>query len=96
MAVSVAINILTPILVPIAMSFGYDPVHFGIVMIMLLVIGEATPPFGMVLFVITKLSGRPFEFVTLAALPWLAAILAVVILVALFPPLALWLPGLAG
>ncbi|EWY37173.1 hypothetical protein N825_21540 [Skermanella stibiiresistens SB22] len=96
MAVSVAINILTPILVPIAMSFGYDPVHFGIVMIMLLVIGEATPPFGMVLFVITKLSGRPFEFVTLAALPWLGAILAVVILVALFPPLALWLPGLAG
>jgi len=95
MAVAVAINILTPILVPIAITFGFDPVHFGIVMIMLLVIGEATPPFGMVLFVITRLSGRPFGFVATASLPWLGAILLSVVIVALWPPLALWLPSLA-
>jgi len=92
MAVSVAINILTPILVPIMMLYGFDPVHFGVIMIMLLVIGEATPPFGMVLYVITNISKRPFEFVVTSSLPFLAVILFVVILVALFPQLALWLP----
>ena len=94
LAVAVAINILTPILVPIAIAFGYDPVHFGIVMIMLLVIGEATPPFGMVLFVTTRVAGVPYEKVALASLPWLGVILAVVILVAAFPSLALWVPSL--
>lgn len=96
MAVAVAINILTPILVPIAIAFGFDPVHFGIVMIMLLVIGEATPPFGMVLFVITKIAKRPYETVVLASMPFLLAILAVVLVVAAFPSLALWLPSIAG
>ncbi|MCJ8141023.1 TRAP transporter large permease [Falsirhodobacter halotolerans] len=96
LAVSVAINILTPILVPIAVAFGFDPVHFGIIMIMLLVIGEATPPFGMVLYVLTGLSGRPFEYVVAASLPWLIAIFAVVVLVACFPSLALWLPEVLG
>lgn len=94
MAVSVAINILTPILVPIMVLYGFDPIHFGVIMIMLLVIGEATPPFGMVLYVITNISGRPFEYVVSSSLPYLGVILLVVIIVALFPGLALWLPNL--
>ncbi len=96
MAVSVAINVLTPILVPIAIAFGFDPVHFGIVFIMILVIGEATPPFGMVLFVMTKVAGVSYEKVAAASLPWLGAILMVVLLVAALPSLALWLPALMG
>ncbi|WMS41922.1 TRAP transporter large permease [Acuticoccus sp. MNP-M23] len=94
MAVSVAINVLTPILVPIVIAFGFDPVHFGIVMIMLLVIGEATPPFGMVLFAMTKVANTSYEKVAIASLPWLGAILAVILIVAAVPQLALWLPGL--
>ncbi len=93
MSVAVAINILTPILVPIMIVYGLDPVHFGIVMIMLLVIGEATPPFGMVLYVITNISKRPFEFVVMASFPYIVAILGVVIIIAIFPQLALWLPN---
>lgn len=96
MAVAVSINILTPILVPIAVSIGMDPVHFGIVMIMILVIGEATPPFGMVLFVMTRIAGVPFDRVVRASVPFLLAILAVILLVAVFPSLALWLPRLVG
>lgn len=96
MAVSVAINILTPILVPIAIAFGFDPVHFGIVMIMVLVIGEATPPFGMVLFVTTRVARVPYEMVVVSSLPFLAAIFGVVLLVAAVPDLALWLPRMAG
>lgn len=95
MAVAVSINILTPILVPIAISIGMDPVHFGIIMIMVLVIGEATPPFGMVLFVMTRIAKVPFDFVVRSCWPFLLTIFSVVLLVWAFPGLALWLPNLA-
>lgn len=95
MAVAVSINILTPILVPIAVSVGMDPVHFGVIMIMVLVIGEATPPFGMVLFVMTRIAKVPFDFVVRSCWPFLLTIFSVVILVWIFPGLALWLPHLA-
>lgn len=95
MAVAVSLNILTPILVPIVVGLGIDPVHFGVIMIMLLVIGEATPPFGMVLFVMTRIANVPFDFVVRAAWPFLLAIFAVVVLVWLVPGLALWLPNVA-
>lgn len=75
-------------------TFGFDPVHFGIVMIMLLVIGEATPPFGMVLFAMTKVAGTSYEKVALASLPWLGVILVVILIVACVPGLATWLPSL--
>ncbi len=95
MAVAVSINILTPILVPIAISIGIDPVHFGVIMIMVLVIGEATPPFGMVLFVMTRIAKVPFDFVVRSCWPFLLTIFMVVVLVWMFPGLALWLPELA-
>lgn len=95
MAVAVSINILTPILVPIAISIGMDPVHFGVIMIMVLVIGEATPPFGMVLFVMTRIAKVPFDFVVRSCWPFLLTIFMVVILVWVFPGLALWLPHMA-
>jgi tripartite ATP-independent transporter DctM subunit len=94
-AVAVAINILTPILVPIAIGLGMDPVHFGIVFIMTLVIGEATPPFGMVLFVITRIANVPFAFVVRSSSIFLLAIGVVVLLVWQFPQLALWLPAVS-
>ncbi len=93
-SVIVAINILTPILVPVAVAVGFDPVHFGVVMIMTLVIGEVTPPFGMVLFVLTRIAARPFAFVVGSTIPWILTVLLVVLLVASFPQLALWLPNL--
>lgn len=93
-SVIVAINILTPILVPVAVAVGFDPVHFGVVMIMTLVIGEVTPPFGMVLFVLTRISARPFAYVVGSTIPWILTVLLVVLLVASFPQLALWLPNL--
>jgi len=93
MAVAVAINILTPILVPVVIALGFDPIHFGVIMIMTLVIGEVTPPFGMVLYVITRISGRPFLFVVSSSWTWLVSILIIVILVAAIPSLALWLPN---
>ena len=95
MAVAVSLNILTPILVPIAVAVGMDPVHFGVIMIMVLVIGEATPPFGMVLFVMTRIAKVPFDLVVRASWPFLLTIFLVVMLVWLVPDLALWVPSLA-
>ncbi|MFW5680827.1 MAG: TRAP transporter large permease subunit [Pseudomonadota bacterium] len=84
---------LTPILVPVAVVLGVDPIHFGVVMIMTLGIGEATAPFGMVLYVITKIARVDFLFVVSSTWPWLLALLAVIVLVATVPGLALWLPS---
>ena len=95
MAVAVSLNILTPILVPIAVSIGMDPVHFGVIMIMVLVIGEATPPFGMVLFVMTRIAQVPFDLVVRACWPFLLTIFLVVMAVWFVPELALWVPSLA-
>ena len=92
-AVAVAINVLTPILVPLAVSLGFDPVHFGVIMIMTLVIGESTPPFGTVLYVLARVSGRPFSLVVNSSLPWIISILFAVVLVVAFPSIALWLPN---
>ena len=94
MAVAVAINILTPILVPLAVGLGLDPVHFGIILIMTLVIGEATPPFGMVLFVTTRIAKVPLDFVVRSCWPYLVTIFAVVLVVWWVPALTTWLPGL--
>ena len=72
-----------------------DPVHFGVIMIMVLVIGEATPPFGMVLFVMTRIAQVPFDLVVRACWPFLLTIFLVVMAVWFVPELALWVPSLA-
>ena len=65
-----AITILTPILVPLALSFGFDLTHFGIIMILNLMIGLLTPPLGMVLYVLSSVSEVPFERIVKATTPY--------------------------
>ena len=86
--------IVVPILVPIALSFGIDPVHFGIIIVLNLMISILTPPMGMALFVVAKVGNIPFHKLALAILPWLVPPLVVLALVIVFPPLATFLPGL--
>jgi len=86
--------IVVPILVPIALSFGIDPVHFGIIIVLNLMISILTPPMGMALFVVAKVGNIPFHRLALAILPWLLPPLAVLVLVIVFPPLSTFLPGL--
>jgi tripartite ATP-independent transporter DctM subunit len=88
----VAILILGPILMQVTSQVGIDPVHFGIVMVLNLMIGLLTPPFGVVLFVMTQVGGLSFERVVRATLPFLVPLLAVLLLITLFPPLVTWLP----
>jgi len=88
----VAILIITPMLMPIIIKVGIDPLHFGLVMVLNLMIGLLTPPFGMVLFVMAGVSGLPFERVVRATLPFIIPLLAVLFLITVFPPLVTWLP----
>ena len=88
-----AITILVPVFMPIIAKLGIDPVHFGLVMILNLMIGLLTPPVGMVLFVLQKVAKISFEATVKAVLPWLWPLLATLALITYIPQLVLWLPG---
>jgi tripartite ATP-independent transporter DctM subunit len=94
MSVLVATNILTPILFPIIVSLGIDPVFFGVLMCITLSLGVCTPPFGNVLFILAAITRHSFEEVTKAVLPYLVPILAVIILSLFFPQIMTFLPRL--
>lgn len=84
-----AIIILTPILLPIAVQIGYNPVHFGLLMVINLAIGFFTPPVGVNLFVASGISGVRMETLSKAVLPFLVAMLITLLFVTFIPQLAL-------
>ncbi len=87
-----AITILVPILLPIATQLGVDPIHFGLVMVLNLMIGLLHPPMGMVLFVLARVAGLSFERTTIAILPWLVPLLFSLVVITYMPSLVMWLP----
>jgi TRAP-type C4-dicarboxylate transport system permease large subunit len=87
-----AITILVPILVPICQKLGIDLVHFGLVMVLNLMIGLLHPPMGMVLFVLARVAKLSVERTTVAILPWLVPLLASLAIITYMPKLVLWLP----
>ncbi len=91
-----AITILVPILLPIARQLGVDPVHFGLVMVLNLMIGLLHPPMGMVLFVLARVAKLSVERTTMAILPWLFPLLGSLILLTYVPGIVLWLPRTMG
>jgi tripartite ATP-independent transporter DctM subunit len=86
------IIILTPVLLPVVTALGVDPVHFGLVMVLSLMIGLITPPVGMVLFITAGIGKTDAIDVAKGAAPFMVAIFTVVLLAILFPPLVLWAP----
>jgi TRAP-type C4-dicarboxylate transport system permease large subunit len=80
--------------VPPALALGIDPVQFGLVFVLNLMIGTVTPPVGVVLYVTAKVAAVPFEAIVRAVLPFLVPLLAVLVMITLWPPLTTWLPGL--
>jgi tripartite ATP-independent transporter DctM subunit len=87
--------IAVPVLFPLAISLGFDPVWFGIVFLMAMEMSLTTPPFGLLLFIVKGMApaGTKLGQVVAAAFPFLVADAVLVLLLVLFPPLALWLPG---
>jgi len=90
------ILIMAPILFPVAMKLGIDPVHFGIMLVVNMEIGLATPPVGLNLYVASSISRLGLTEVTRATFPWLLTGLIFLLLITFVPQITLWLPGLAG
>lgn len=89
-----AILILVPVLMPVVQQLGIDPVHFGLVMVLNLMIGLLHPPMGMVLYVLARVAGLSVEKTTMAILPWLVPLLLSLILITYVPQIVMFLPHL--
>ncbi|HEY8345245.1 MAG TPA: TRAP transporter large permease subunit, partial [Bacillota bacterium] len=94
LSVVVTINITVPILLPIIAHYGIDPLHFGLVMILTLMLGVITPPFGNVLFVLMRISKVPFGQLIKKLFSSAVPVLIVIVLVVLFPKIVTFLPSL--
>ena len=88
------ITILVPVLLPLMTKFGVDPVHFGVIIVLNLMIGLLTPPVGMVLYILARVSGMTFEQTTRACAPFLIPLFICLGLVTLWPQMVLFLPTL--
>jgi C4-dicarboxylate transporter DctM subunit len=92
---SIILN-LAPILFPVAMALGIDPVHVGIIITVNMEIGMITPPVGLNLLVASGITRRGLSELSVAVLPWLYAMLAFLILITCVPEISLWLPRALG
>ena len=88
--------VIVPVLIPTAEALGIDLVHFGVVVVVNIMLGLITPPYGLLLFIMTKISGAPLRDIVLDTLPFLFAMLAVLALITFVPETVLWLPRLLG
>jgi tripartite ATP-independent transporter DctM subunit len=90
------ILVLVPVLMPIAAQYGIDPVHLGVVMILNLMIGSLTPPVGAVLFVVGSITRQPMGVVFRGVLPFLIPLVAVLLLLTVFPQIVTIVPTVLG
>jgi tripartite ATP-independent transporter DctM subunit len=93
---AVMLLVFVPMFLPTATALGVDLVHFGVVVIVNMMIGLITPPFGMLLFVTNALVGIPIRDMLREGWPFLVALLVLLLAITIFPQLVLWLPGTMG
>ncbi len=86
--------ILIPILIPIVDQFGIDRVHFGLIIVYALLLGLATPPMGVGIYIMVGITKKPFEVITMAFLPFMVPLVIVLFMITYIPQLTLWLPNL--
>jgi tripartite ATP-independent transporter DctM subunit len=88
--------VIVPVLIPTASALGIDLVHFGVVVVVNIMLGLVTPPYGLLLFIMTRIAEVPLRDIVRDVLPFLYAMIAALALITLFPELVLWLPRLVG
>jgi tripartite ATP-independent transporter DctM subunit len=88
--------VMVPLLLPVAKALGVDLVHFGVVIVVNMMIGLLTPPYGVLLFVLSGLAGVPVKEIVRELLPFILVLVAVLLLITFVPSLVLALPRLAG
>lgn len=89
-----ALFLLTPLLVPVVVQYGIDPVHFGVIMIFTLMIGLITPPVGTVLFTIQKITGMSFSDLVRETIPFYIPLIVVLLILICFPAVVMFVPNL--
>ena len=93
---STILLVIVPIFIPTAKALGIDLVHFGVVVVVNIMIGLLTPPYGLLLFVLANMTRQPLGAIVREAMPFIAAALLVLLIITLFPDTILWLPRLIG
>jgi TRAP-type C4-dicarboxylate transport system permease large subunit len=91
-----AITIVVPIILPIALRLDVDPVHFGLILTLNLMIGLLTPPLGVVLFVLSRIARLSIQRTALAILPWMIPLFVALAIITFVPAVTLWLPTQMG
>lgn len=89
---TILVLLLTPIFVPVIQSVGFDPVHFGVLMMIIVTLGSMTPPVGVAMYVVCSIMDTPIEEYIKESIPFLLAILTLVAALIFLPDLVLWLP----
>jgi TRAP-type C4-dicarboxylate transport system permease large subunit len=90
------ILVILPVLLPTAIALGIDPVHFGVVAVVNIMFGLITPPYGLLLFMMTKIADVPLRDIVREIMPFLFVMIGALALITLVPDLVLWLPRLLG
>ena len=93
---STVLLVIVPILIPTAQALGIDMVHFGVVVVVNLMIGLITPPYGLLLFVVANITRAPFSAIVKDTMPFIYALIASLAIITAFPDCILWLPRLMG
>ena len=90
------ILVILPVMLPTAHALGIDPVHFGVMAIVNVMLGLVTPPYGLLLFMMTKIANVPLKDMVIEVMPFLAVMIGALALITLVPELVLWLPRVMG
>ena len=96
MVITTLLLVLVPLLVPVAKGLGVDLVHFGVVIVFNMMIGMLTPPYGVLLYILSGLAGTPVKDIVRELVPFILALIVVLFLITFVPSLVLALPELAG
>jgi tripartite ATP-independent transporter DctM subunit len=90
------ILVVLPVMLPTAQALGIDPVHFGVMAVVNIMLGLVTPPYGLLLFMMTKIADVPLRDIVREVMPFLYVMFGAMALITLVPDLTLWLPRLLG
>ena len=93
---STIILVILPIFLPTVKALGIDPVHFGVMAVFNIMIGLITPPYGLLLFIITAISGAPLRHIIRDTMPFVYAMIVALGIITYFPETVLWLPKMMG
>ena len=88
--------VIVPVLIPTAQALGIDMVHFGVVVVVNIMLGLITPPYGMLLFIMTKISGSPMRHIVSDVMPFLIGLIVALFVFTFVPQTVLWLPRMFG